>query len=121
MTPQMDRTFFALGDPTRRAVLQRLTHGPATVGDLARPFSMSMQAVSKHLRVLEQAGLVRKTKAGRERLIALEVGPLREAGDWIGAYRQFWEGRLDSLAEVLNEAGLDGQEGQDDGAGDCKQ
>ena len=101
----MDTTFSALGDPTRRAMLQRLSHGPATVGELARPFQISIQAVSKHLRVLEQAGLVRKAKSGRERVVALEVSRLREADEWLETYRQFWEGRLDALADVLTDVG----------------
>ncbi len=91
-------------------MLHPLMQGPATVGSLARPFSMSMQAVSKHLRVLERAHLVRKDKSGRARVVALEAGTLREAEAWINEYRQFWEGRLDALAEVLGEIELPNQE-----------
>jgi len=117
MFTRIDMTFSALGDSTRRAVLQRLARGPATVGELARPHAMSVQAVSKHLRVLERAGLVRKTKSGRERTVALEPGPLREADAWIRAYREFWEEGLERLAAVLDGAGETGREGSGDGAG----
>ncbi len=81
--PNIDATFHALADPTRRAILQRLTQGPATVGELGDPFAISLQATSKHLRVLESAGLVRKAKSGRDRVITLDRDTLREAEAYI--------------------------------------
>lgn len=81
--PDIDATFHALADPTRRAILQRLTHGPATVGELGDPFAISLQATSKHLRVLEAARLIQKQKSGRDRVISLDREALREAEDYI--------------------------------------
>jgi len=81
--PNIDATFHALADPTRRAILQRLTQGPATVGELGDPFAISLQATSKHLRVLESARLIRKAKSGRDRVITLERDTLREAEAYI--------------------------------------
>jgi len=95
---RLDRTFTALADPTRRAILRRLARGDATVGELARPFRVSRPAVSKHLRVLERAGLVRRTREGRVSRCALNAAALREAAEWVEWYRVFWEGRLDALA-----------------------
>lgn len=94
---QLDRTFAALADPTRRRILARLTSGEATVGELARPFRVSRPAISKHLRVLEGAGLVRRQRDGRVSRCELEAGPLREASEWVERYRVFWDARLDSL------------------------
>ena len=99
--------FAALADPTRRAILTRLKGGDATVAELAAPFSMSQPAVSKHLKVLEQAGLISRSQRATARLSHLEAEPLREASDWLARYRQFWEGRyeqLDELLETLKEA-----------------
>jgi DNA-binding transcriptional ArsR family regulator len=93
--------FRALGDRTRRAILTRLTEGTATVGELAAPFGMSLPGVSKHLTVLEQAGLVTRTVEGRVRRCTLRPDPLCAANAWIGAYRPFWESTLDSLADYL--------------------
>ena len=103
MDKDLNTTFSALGDPTRRAMLQRLTQGPASVGELARPFPVSVQAISKHLRVLERSGLVRIAKSGRERIIELDPVPLHAADAWLSSYRLFWEARLDALCEVLKE------------------
>jgi DNA-binding transcriptional ArsR family regulator len=97
----LDRTFAALADPTRRAILARLAAGEATVGDLARPFAMSLPAISKHLKVLEGAGLLARTRVGREHRCRLEPGPMREAANWIERYRQFWDEQFDRLAEFL--------------------
>ncbi len=97
----LDATFAALADPTRRAILARLTLGDATVGELASPFDMSLPAVSKHLGVLEDAGLLTRHKDGRVRRCHLEPEPMRHAAHWIEQYRQFWEGQLDSLAKYL--------------------
>jgi len=93
----------ALSDPTRRAILGRLASGPAAVGELARPFRMSQQAVSKHLAVLQRARLVRKLRRGRLQLCSVEGSPLREAAGWIGRYRRLWEDRLDRLGRYLED------------------
>jgi len=98
---RLDRTFAALADSTRRAILSRLAHGDATVGELARPFRMSRPAVSKHLRVLERAGLVRRTREGRVSRCTLDAAAMREAAEWVERYRIFWEGRLDALARYV--------------------
>jgi len=96
-TDQLDRTFSALADPTRRAILLRLAEGEATVNDLAEPFPITVQAVSKHLKVLERAGLISRGRDAQLRPSRLEGAPLREAVDWLGRYREFYEGRLDRL------------------------
>ena len=94
-------TFAALADPTRRAILERLRRGEATVTDVARPFALSLNAVSKHLQVLERAGLMRRSVRGREHHCALEAGALRDAAQWIERYRSFWESGLDGLEAYL--------------------
>ena len=101
----LSTTFSALADPTRRAILARLALGETTVGDLAEPFAMSLPAVSKHLKVLEQAGLLIRAKDGRLRRCALDAEPMKAAADWIAEYRRFWEVQLDSLGRYLDEAG----------------
>jgi DNA-binding transcriptional ArsR family regulator len=100
---QLDLTFAALADPTRRAILARLAKGDSTVGDLARPFEISRPAISKHLRVLERAGLVRRARDGRLSRCGLDASPMQEAADWVEQYRQFWERQLDALARYLEE------------------
>ena len=95
---RLDRTFSALADETRRAILKRLVDGEATVGELARPFRMSRPAISKHLRVLERAGLVRCSRDGRVNRCRLQAAPLQDAAAWIDRYRVFWTGQLDALA-----------------------
>lgn len=102
--PSLDLTFAALADPTRRGILQRLCAGEARVTDLARPYSMSLPAVSKHLRQLERAGLLERRRAGREHRIRLRPEPMRDAARWIETYRRFWEGSLDRLAAYLEAA-----------------
>ena len=97
----LTRTFGALGDPTRRAILQRLKQGPATVTDLARPFRVSLNAVSKHIRVLERAGLLQRAVRGREHWCSLDPRPLQEVRDWTEDYRRFWEEGLEALAAYL--------------------
>jgi DNA-binding transcriptional ArsR family regulator len=97
----LDRVLEALADPTRRAIIERLARGEAKVTELARPFEISLNAVSKHLRVLERAGLMRRTVRGREHHCALRAEPMREAAQWIERYRAFWEGRLDALESYL--------------------
>jgi DNA-binding transcriptional ArsR family regulator len=99
----LDATFGALSDPTRRAIVERLTHGEASVGELAEPFDISLPAISKHLTVLEEAGLVARTKEGRTRRCRLLDEPMREALEWIVTYGRFWEGQLDSLERLLAE------------------
>jgi DNA-binding transcriptional ArsR family regulator len=98
---QLDRTFAALGDTTRRAILGRLALGETTVGELARPFRISRPAISKHLRVLEEAGLVRRTRDGRVNRCTLEPEPMRVAAEWVEQYRVFWEGQLAALAQFM--------------------
>jgi DNA-binding transcriptional ArsR family regulator len=97
----LDRTFAALADPTRRAILDRLAHGDATVTELAAPFAMSLPAISKHLRVLEQAGLVARTIDGRVHRLRLVAQPLREAATWVARYQRFWSQQLDALADYM--------------------
>ncbi|MCG8588761.1 MAG: metalloregulator ArsR/SmtB family transcription factor [Proteobacteria bacterium] len=99
----LDQTFAALADPTRRAILSRLRRGPATVGQVAAPFAMSLNGISKHVRVLERAGLVRRRVDGREHFLHLRAAPLERVTHFAESYRAFWESRLDALAEHLRE------------------
>jgi DNA-binding transcriptional ArsR family regulator len=103
LRPSLDLTFAALADPTRRRILQQLSTGDRCVTDLARPFSMSLPAVSKHLRVLENAGLLRRRRRGRVHSIRLQAAPMGRAVRWIEEYRRFWEGNMDRLGIFLNE------------------
>lgn len=98
---QLDATFAALADPTRRAILARLSTGEASVTELASPFRMSLPAVSKHLKVLESAGLIARGREAQWRPCRLEVGPLKEASEWIEQYRRFWEESFNRLDDVL--------------------
>ena len=98
----LDRTFAALADPTRRRILAHLARGDRRVTDLARPHAMSLPAVSKHLRVLEKAGLLRRRRYGRVHEMQLEAKPLKQAAEWVEEYRKFWEGSLDRLAAYLD-------------------
>jgi len=100
---ELDRTFAALADPTRRAILTRLASGEATVTELARPFEMSLPAVSKHLKVLERAGLIQRGRERQWRPARLQAEPLRAAAEWTLGYREFWEERYDRLDEYLEE------------------
>ena len=102
-TERLNATFLALADPTRRAILARLTQGPATVTELASPFAMSGPAVSKHLRVLEHAGLIARSREAQWRPCQLRAGPLREVAAWTAAYRRFWEKSFDRLDVYLGE------------------
>src|SRR5437870_12501364 len=102
-TDQLNRTFAALADPTRRAILARLAGGEASVTELAAPFEMSMPAVSKHLKVLERAGLIARGRERQWRPARLEAGPLKEVAEWTQAYRRFWEESYDRLDEYLEE------------------
>ncbi len=101
----LDLLFSALSDPIRRAILARLAEGEATVGDLARPFSVSLPAISKHLRVLERAGLLERRIEGRVHRCRLQPRPLKDAVDWLAEYRQFWERQLDALEAYLEREG----------------
>ena len=100
---RLDRTFAALADPTRRAILARLASGEAPVTELAKPFDMSMPAISKHLKVLEHAGLIARSREAQWRPCRLEAGRLKEVSDWVEHYRRFWEQSLDRLDEYLRE------------------
>lgn len=100
-TVVLDRVFSALADPTRRALLARLTRGQAGVGELAEPFEMSFAAISKHVRVLESAGLVTRSKDAQYRPARLDAAPLRIAAAWIGGYEQFWSDSLDAMGAHL--------------------
>jgi DNA-binding transcriptional ArsR family regulator len=98
---QLSAVFGALADPTRRAIVHRLASGEATVGELAQPFDMSFQAVSKHLRVLEHAGLVKRSKRAQQRPCRLRLEPLASASGWLGDFRQLWESSFDRLDDYL--------------------
>lgn len=100
---RLDATFAALADPTRRAILARLAAGEASVTELAAPFRMSQPAVSKHLRVLERAGLISRGREAQRRPRRIEPKPLAEASGWLEEYRQFWEGRFQRLDALLDE------------------
>jgi DNA-binding transcriptional ArsR family regulator len=103
MPDPLSDTLSALADPTRRAILARLALGEATVGELARPFAMSGPAVTKHLNVLEKAGLIRRGRDAQRRPCRLEVGRLKEAADYLVGFRQFWEGSLDRLEDYVKQ------------------
>jgi DNA-binding transcriptional ArsR family regulator len=110
----LNRTFAALADPTRRAILARLAAGEASVTELAEPFAMSLPAVSKHLKVLERAGLIARGRERQRRPSRLEAGPLKEVADWTERYRRFWEESYDRLDEYLEELQERGK-GREDG------
>jgi DNA-binding transcriptional ArsR family regulator len=108
MSPDRLSTIFAaLADPTRRAILARLTAGEASVTELAAPFAMSLPAVSKHLKVLERAGLIARGRHAQWRPCRLEAGPLKDADDWLEQYRRFWEGSFDRLEDYLRDVQTD--------------
>jgi len=111
-TDHLSATFSALADPTRRAILARLTSGEASVNELAEPFDMSLPAVSKHLKVLERAGLISRSREAQWRPCKLEAGPLEEVWGWVEVYRRFWEQSFERLDEYLKEI----QDGDDDGS-----
>lgn len=100
----LDTIFHALGDATRRAMLGELAAGQRSVGELAEPFAMSLAAASKHVRVLERAGLIRREIRGRTHVCSLDPAPLMSADQWLGIYRRFWTGRLDTLESLLRDA-----------------
>ena len=100
-TDKLSSTFAALADPTRRAILTRLSKGQSSVTDLAKPFKISLPAVTKHLKVLEKAGLIQRSREAQWRPCRLHAQPLRKAADWIEQYRQFWEQSFDRLEDYL--------------------
>jgi DNA-binding transcriptional ArsR family regulator len=102
-TDQLSQTLSALADPTRRAILSRLGSGEATVTELARPFEMTLPAVSKHLKVLERAGLIARGREAQWRPCRLDAGPLKDVSEWVETYRRHWEERFDRLDEYLEE------------------
>jgi DNA-binding transcriptional ArsR family regulator len=103
MDDTLSLTFSALADPTRRAMLTRLAQGPATVKELAKPFKISMPSISKHLKVLEYAGLVERGREAQWRPVQLQAAPLKDASQWLEQYRQNWEENLDRLEEYLRQ------------------
>ena len=111
---ELDRVFAALADPTRRAILARLQTGEAGVADIAERFPMSQPAISKHLKVLEGAGLISRERMARQRLCRLEAQRIGQLSDWLGSYRQFWERNFDRLDRYVEELHLEGshQEGR---------
>ena len=117
-TDDLSRVFGALADPTRRAILARLSRGEAGVQEIAKPFHMTLPAISKHLKVLEKAKLIRRGKDAQWRPCSLEAAPLKAASEWIGDYRQFWEESFERLDEYLKEiqSKENKKEGEDDHA-----
>jgi DNA-binding transcriptional ArsR family regulator len=109
LSRRLDATFAALADPTRRAILKRLSSGEASVTDLARPFSMSQPAISKHLKVLERAGLISRGRDAQRRPRRIDGKPLKEAAQWLERYRQVWEGNFERLDSLLDELKIDDQ------------
>ena len=103
LSDHLSTTYAALADPTRRAILARLAVGEATVGELAEPFTMSLPAVSKHLKVLERAGLITRGRKAQWRPCRIAVGPLKDAAQWLERYRRFWDDSFDRLEEYLQE------------------
>jgi DNA-binding transcriptional ArsR family regulator len=105
MTPTLDHVLAAISDPTRRAILNRLTRGPARLTDIAEPFEMSLAAISKHVRRLEHAGLVRRVRRGREHTLTLDARPLRHVVRWTSRYERFWNQGLDRLEAFFAQKG----------------
>jgi DNA-binding transcriptional ArsR family regulator len=103
MTDHLSETFAALADPTRRAILARLSRGEATVNELAKPFDMSLPSISRHLKVLEGAGLITRGREAQWRPCKLKLEPLRHVDDWLDKYRKFWSESFDRMDRVLNE------------------
>jgi DNA-binding transcriptional ArsR family regulator len=104
-TPALDRTFFALSDPTRRGILERLGHGPATIGELAKPFGLTLNGVKKHVGILEEVDLVVTAKVGRARECHLGPAQLEGATEWIDDYRRTWQRRLDRFGSYVEKQG----------------
>ncbi|VAW16985.1 Transcriptional regulator, ArsR family [hydrothermal vent metagenome] len=102
----LDLVFNALADPTRRAMLARLSNGETSISKLGAPFNMSQPAISKHMRVLEKAGLIERTRKGREHIISIAPAPAKQAGDWIAFYTRHWEARFDAVDAYLKQHNL---------------
>lgn len=120
MSDRLNATFAALADPTRRAILARLTLGETSVNDLAEPFDISLPAISKHLKVLERAGLVSRGRDAQRRPCRLAAEPLHEIADWVETYRRFWEQRFDRLEAYLHAAQQPASPGQSPAAAPAK-
>jgi DNA-binding transcriptional ArsR family regulator len=103
MDDRLDATFSSLADPTRRAILARLAQGEATVNELAEPFAMSLPAISRHLKVLERAGLISRSREAQWRPCRLEAAPLKDIANWVEHYRRFWDASFDRMADYLKE------------------
>ena len=101
MRANLNRVMTAISDPTRRAIIGRLARGPARISDVAAPFRMSLTGVCKHVRVLERAGLVRRTRSGRENTLELQAEPLQEVARWVSMYERFWTARMDRLEQFF--------------------
>src|SRR5271163_3691954 len=114
----LDSVFHALGDSTRRRMLRELARGERTVGQLAEPFAISLAAASKHIKALENAGLIRREVRGRTHVCSLDPGPLASAHEWLGFYERFWTGRLDELERLLREE--DARKSQNPNRGDVQ-
>ena len=112
MVDKLSKTFSALSDPTRRKILARLTRGESSVKELAKPFRMTLPAISKHLKVLERAGLIQRSREAQWRPCRLDAEPLKKASEWIETYRQFWEESFDRLDDYLKK--LQNEENQSD-------
>ena len=109
---KLDAAFAALADPTRRAILARLAQGERTVNELARPFELSLPAISRHLRVLEDAGLLERSREGRKRPCRIQPRALKDVSDWLEHYRRLWDERLDRLDAYLRDAQKEGKHGR---------
>lgn len=113
-TARLDAVFAALADPTRRAIVERLTRSEARVTELAKPFHMSLNAVSKHIRVLEASGVVARRREGRDHILSINTGSLNEVDGWIARTRRYWEDRLDAMERLLGEIKKERKEGHRD-------
>jgi DNA-binding transcriptional ArsR family regulator len=103
MAPNLDHVIVAIADPTRRAIIGRLAQGPVRISDVAAPFPMSLTGVCKHVKILERAGLVKRTRQGRENTLELSAAPLREVAKWVSTYERFWNARLDRLEQFFKQ------------------
>ena len=120
LAPELDSVFHALGDATRRRMLRELADGERSVGELAQPFAISLAAASKHIRALEQAGLIRREVRGRTHMCRIDPGPLANAHEWLSFYERFWTGRLDQLDRLMREEVAKSAPSPKDSKGDTK-
>ena len=120
LAPELDSVFHALGDATRRQMLRQLADGERSVGQLAQPFAISLAAASKHIRALEQAGLIRRDVRGRTHMCRIDPGPLASAHEWLSFYERFWTGRLDQLDRLMREEAAKRAPSPPDSKGDTK-